>query len=89
MSNFDWIVGTPPTTEDIYIAYRNWNDPEYLNPDADAKWVAVNREEFDTWLLTIQAEAWDACVGHLEATLGQELKRAALADNPYRQKEES
>lgn len=52
-----------PTTEDVYTAYRDWYDPEYRNPEYQAQWERVNREEFETWLEGIRAEAWDAAIG--------------------------
>ena len=61
-----------PTTEDVYRAYRNWLDPDYRNPEAQAAWEKVNREEFDAWLAEEKrkaaAEAWErgyrAALGH-------------------------
>lgn len=37
----------------------------------------------------VAERAWEACVDHLEATLGGEMKRAAHADNPYRKEQEN
>ena len=32
----------------------------------------------------IKAEAWDEAIHHVEGSLFQEVKRAAMRDNPYR-----
>ena len=61
-----------PTTQDVYIAYRRWLDPDYRNPEAQVAWEKVNREEFDTWLAGLLRKAaelaWEqgyrAAIGH-------------------------
>jgi len=50
-------------------------------------------EIFDRWMAEhdrlVAERAWAACVDHLEAVLGGEMKRAAHADNPYRKEQEN
>lgn len=46
-----------PDTDDVYAAYRQWYDPAYGNPDAQAAWEKANAEEFKLWLERIRSEA--------------------------------
>lgn len=51
--------------------------------------VKIIYEAEPVWRDRVEADpgaeaGWTAAVDHLEATIGQEMKRAAHADNPYR-----
>ena len=77
-----------PTTYEVRDAYAMTDE------GLDFKRVAQERREaFDRWLAEhdrqVAERAWAACVDHLEATLGGEMKRAAHADNPYRKEQEN
>jgi len=73
-----------PTTEDIRRMY--------LCMFIDSA-QSERGEIFDRWMAEhdrlVAERAWAACVDHLEAVLGGEMKRAAHADNPYRKEQEN
>lgn len=65
------------------IGTRRWDDN--LIREAFIDDGGVMGAIFDAWLRSVKAEVWDECVAHLEVALGQEVKRLAYADNPYRE----
>lgn len=52
-----------------------------------AEWPG-RQESFDRWLRGKLAEAWDSAIYHVEPILSREDRRAAHADNPYREEGE-
>lgn len=43
--------------------------------------------EFERWLRKEKEKVWEQAINHVEPALGQDMKRAAHADNPYLEKE--
>lgn len=68
----------------VILREKSWY-PDREAPEEEAA------AEFDRWLAEhdrlVAERAWAACVDHLEAVLGGEMKRAAHADNPYRKEQ--
>jgi hypothetical protein len=70
-----------PTTETIRSGYADyWNGDAVPTGHGDR---VRFREQFDRWLATVKAEAWDEGHGSgLQA--GFDLGASAFEDNPYR-----
>lgn len=43
----------PPSTEEVWEAFRQWYDPVYGNPDAQAAWEKAHRRGFELWLAAL------------------------------------
>lgn len=80
-----------PTTDEIreYIEAggepRFWDTSRRIGREGKE---AARAAAFDRWLAARDREnraiGWDEAVDHVEPALGQPMKRAAHADNPYR-----
>jgi hypothetical protein len=77
-----------PTTEEVRLAYNHWGKyPEFAPDDFD-----VTRAEFDSWLASVRADAWDEGrnaigsykQGHAVDCAGWEDCYCAVYTNPYR-----
>jgi hypothetical protein len=78
-----------PETEDVYRAYRDWNDPDFGNPEAQEAWLKANREEFEMWMNTIQAAAFEeGRVAALDWACLHPSDRAKISiENPHEKKQ--
>ena len=72
-----------PTTEEVRMAYNHWGKyPEFAPDDFD-----VTGAEFDRWLASVRADAWDE--GWAALSEQERLQRAdrfhpITRGNPYR-----
>ena len=69
-----------PTTEDVRDKFADeWIEGEYFgNQDPQA------RKEFDRWLRSVKAEAWDECLAEVDATCCDSHTDAGPNPYPYR-----